>query len=96
MKKLSIFAIGIILSVASANAQSTNDDNSKKQLPVNNGKNYVDANKDGVCDNHKNNHSKNFIDLNKDGICDNYDKNKCCNHNKEGYQHRHRYGKNAK
>ena len=37
------------------------------------GKNYVDKNKDGVCDNYNSQkgRGRNFVDKNNDGICDN-------------------------
>lgn len=38
------------------------------------GNNYVDANGDGICDNHGTN-CGNYVDTNGDGVCDNYGTN---------------------
>lgn len=37
-----------------------------------NGRNYIDANNDGVCDNAKKDCTRNFVDADNDGVCDNY------------------------
>jgi hypothetical protein len=54
----------------------TQNDNQEKTTLVNTGRNFVDQNNDGICDNRQNNQSKqvqgrNFVDKNNDGICDN-------------------------
>ena len=63
--------------------------------------NFVDNNKDGVCDNYqsriKNGHGANFVDKNGDGICDNRQNAGQGRGNPNGcgmgYQHRHGQGK---
>lgn len=45
------------------------------------GRNFVDKNKDGICDNvgnrNKNAKGRNFVDKNNDGICDNRGNGNC-------------------
>ena len=63
--------------------------------------NFVDNNKDGVCDNYqermKNGHGANFVDKNGDGVCDNRQGAGQGKGNPNGYgmgyQHRHGQGK---
>lgn len=48
---------------------------------------YVDANKDGICDNYAERKDCAYVDADKDGICDNYDGTKGCafvDKNKDG------------
>ena len=83
---------------------STNTDQQKSQVTLTSANaapgNFVDNNKDGVCDNYqsriKNGHGANFVDKNGDGICDNRpnagqgrgNPNGC----RMGNQHRHGHG----
>jgi hypothetical protein len=60
------------------------------------GKNYVDKDKNGICDNRtvsKSNSGsgRNFTDANKDGVCDNRQgvgKGKCCGQKQKGCRYR--------
>ncbi|MCL5992291.1 MAG: hypothetical protein M1419_09365 [Bacteroidetes bacterium] len=93
MKKFFIFSFSLLLivglsSIVLVNAQDNKD--VKKETIQNNqqiqnqerGRNFVDKDKDGICDNNKmgtgqrtgrmnNNRGINFVDKNKDGQCDN-------------------------
>jgi hypothetical protein len=71
--RIAIFASILMLSYSSAGVAQNNPTNKTGQYIT--GRNYVDKNKDGVCDNYgtRGNNAKglNFIDKNNDGICDN-------------------------
>lgn len=108
MKRV-ILITGVIIGMTfAANAQSTTTaKNEKAKAEVSTTKktettnvrgNFVDKDKDGVCDNYqmrgKNKDCPNFVDANNDGICDNYKaKGNCCG---KGHAHnnaRHRHGR---
>ncbi len=69
MKKIIISILVITLFFALNNSLYAQKDSSQDVK----GKNYVDKNKDGVCDNNSSQkgRNRNFVDKNKDGICDN-------------------------
>lgn len=79
MKKIKLAAgIFIMLMITSSMVfsqtnQPVNNQNQEKTTQLNAGQNFVDQNKDGVCDNRQNKQvqGRNFVDKNNDGICDN-------------------------
>ncbi len=105
--KLIIIAISVfLLSAIYVIAQQKNvSKTGSSNVSPKRGYNYIDKNKDGICDNRqvsKNNQSgkgRNFVDKNNDGICDNRQGNNtvnCCGKgychekgNGKGCQHRH-------
>ena len=76
MKK--VFKIALMLvfmgSISFAQAQNAEPKQPVKSDSCKYHKNFVDENKDGICDNYAKNHAtgkgKNFVDENKDGVCD--------------------------
>ena len=100
-----ILATAILMIFAvHANAQSNtaaNQTDQKQSVANSTGKNYVDKDNNGVCDNigtrSGNGRGTNFVDKNNDGICDNRATagnntgNNCRNGN--GNQHRHGQGR---
>ena len=93
----SILSTGLLmLLVVALNAQNTAPAVNEKQqtsvTPATTPGNFVDNNKNGICDNKEakqaTGHGKNFVDKNGDGICDNHQNCKAgqCNQNcsKEG------------
>jgi len=102
--KVILLSIGALLlfSVAIIAQQTNVSKKDTATVLIKRGPNYVDNNKDSICDNKqnqtKNFKGKNFIDKNKDGICDNRPSNsngKCCGYGKgkgNGNGYKHRYG----
>ena len=110
--KVFIFSIGLFLLTAMYATSQQNNTNkpdsasgSLKKCP-----NYIDKNKDGVCDNWKSSKKsqsgtgRNYVDKNNDGVCDNrqnnsgYSNGKCNGCGKgqgNGCMHRHGW-KNGK
>lgn len=96
-------AIMMIFTVqANAQSNATANQSSQKQTAINStGRNYVDKDNNGVCDNlgtrSGNGRGANFVDKNGDGICDNRANvgnksgNKC--RNGQGNQYRHGQGR---
>lgn len=107
MKRVVLIIIVICGITIAGNAQSstatksekakTENAISKKVENTNVRGNFVDKDKDGVCDNYKmrgkNKDCPNYVDANNDGICDNYKaKGNCCG-NCDGKGHHHNNGK---
>lgn len=87
MKKLFVLSFSLLLiiglsSIVLVNAQDSKDVKKETVQNQDKGRNFVDKDKDGVCDNNKmgagqrmgrtNHRGRNFIDKNKDGQCDNF------------------------
>lgn len=93
-----ILMIFAVQANAQSNAAATQTDQ-KQAVASSTGKNYVDKDNNGVCDNigtrSGNGRGANFVDKNNDGICDNRATagkktgNNCRNGNGNGNQHRH-------
>lgn len=95
MKKLIVMAVlAAFFSVGTSKGQ-TNQSDTKNKTTSNRGQ-FVDKNKDGICDNQKNRkvnvNGRNYMDKNNDGICDN-NQNKVKNNNCCGQGWKHRRGK---
>lgn len=93
MKIFVMVAMGLFIGLSVAQAQIVNDEKEKTQSTIEPTKGkYVDANKNGVCDNYENRNynvkgkGSGFVDANKDGVCDNREKVGC----EKGYGHKHR------
>ncbi|MBI5326246.1 MAG: hypothetical protein HZB41_13410 [Ignavibacteriae bacterium] len=92
MKKIFIIGISLLLIIglSSIIIVKAQDNKEVKKETVQNrerGRNFVDNDKDGICDNNKSgfgrgmgrtgmNRSRNYVDNDKDGICDNFSQGK--------------------
>jgi len=111
--KVFIICIGLfLLTAVYANSQQKNTNKSDSASGyITKHPNYIDKNKDGVCDNRKSskksqtNKGRNYVDKNKDGVCDkrpNTNATSCCGRGNgcgkgqgNGCMHRHGW-KNGK
>jgi len=94
MKTLIVLGFGLIVGISPVFSQNINQKNDSEQNKIVSGT-YVDADKNGVCDNysdrHKNAKSNYYVDKDNNGVCDNY----TIHGKRHGYWKRHKNGHNA-